>query len=93
MARRKPKPALPDHLLEAVARRFRALGVPSRLRILNALMNGPLGMFELAQATGNPRLAAEMRARADGFARSVPFFETPVGPRPVLGDAGDAPLR
>lgn len=46
------KQALPEHLLEAVARRFRALGVPSRLRILNALMNGPLGMGDLEDATG-----------------------------------------
>ena len=52
MAPRKTKPPLPEHLLEAVARRFRALAVPSRLRILNALMNGPLGMSELEDATG-----------------------------------------
>ena len=52
MARRKKKPALPEHLLEAVAQRFRTLGVPSRLRILNALMNGPLGMAALEDATG-----------------------------------------
>jgi ArsR family transcriptional regulator len=44
--------ALPEHLLVDAARRFRALGVPSRLRILNALMTGPLGMAELEQATG-----------------------------------------
>ena len=52
MSPREPKPALPDHLLEAVARRFRTLGVASRLRILNSLMNGPLGMSELEEATG-----------------------------------------
>ncbi len=52
MARRKKHPGLPEHLLEDVAQRFRALGVPSRLRILNALMNGPLGMSELEEATG-----------------------------------------
>ena len=38
--------------LQAVARRFRALGVPSRLRVLDALMAGPLAMGELAEATG-----------------------------------------
>ena len=38
--------------LEAAARRFRTLGVPSRLRILSALMDGPLGMAELESATG-----------------------------------------
>ena len=51
---RKPRqhPALSETQLEAVARRFRALAVPSRLRIVNALMNGPLAMAELADETG-----------------------------------------
>ncbi len=44
--------ALPENMLEAVARRFRTLGVPSRLRILNSLMGGPQGMAELEEATG-----------------------------------------
>jgi DNA-binding transcriptional ArsR family regulator len=35
-----------------VAARFRLLGAPSRLGILNALMGGPLGMAALARATG-----------------------------------------
>jgi ArsR family transcriptional regulator len=52
MARTKSKQALPEHLLEDVARRFRTLGVASRLRILNALMGGPLGMGDLEDATG-----------------------------------------
>jgi len=52
MAKRKTPHHLPEELLEAVARRFRTLGVPSRLRILNALMEGPLGMSGLEQATG-----------------------------------------
>ena len=52
MARKKKKPTLPEHLLEAVAQRFRTLGVPSRLRILNALMSGPMGMSELEDSTG-----------------------------------------
>jgi ArsR family transcriptional regulator len=38
--------------LEAVARRFRALGVASRLRVLDALMAGPLPMTDLADVTG-----------------------------------------
>lgn len=41
-----------DAMLEAVARRFRALGSPSRLRILNALMDGGLTVGELVAATG-----------------------------------------
>lgn len=44
--------AVPEAMLESVARRFRALGVPSRLRILSALMDGPLGMAELTARTG-----------------------------------------
>jgi DNA-binding transcriptional ArsR family regulator len=48
----------PDHVplttaqLEQVAARFRALSAPSRLRVLNALMRGPLGMDALAAASG-----------------------------------------
>ena len=43
---------LPPALLEAVAERFRVLAAPSRLRILDSLLQGPLGMAELASATG-----------------------------------------
>jgi len=48
----RPHTNLSDAQLEAVARRFRALAVPSRLRVINALMNGPLAMGELAENTG-----------------------------------------
>jgi len=56
-ARRQPgRPTvgqlLSEEMLERVARRFRVLGVPSRLRILGALMDGPLSMAELEEATG-----------------------------------------
>lgn len=44
--------SLPQEMLELVARRFRALGVPSRLRILNSLMQGPATMTELKESTG-----------------------------------------
>ncbi|MGE0192783.1 MAG: ArsR/SmtB family transcription factor [Planctomycetota bacterium] len=43
---------IPEPLLDRVAARFRALGAPSRLRILSALMQRPLGMGELMAATG-----------------------------------------
>lgn len=43
---------LSEAQLEAVARRFRALAVPSRLRVLDALMAGPLSMAGLMEATG-----------------------------------------
>jgi ArsR family transcriptional regulator len=53
MASKNAAPApLSDAQLELVADRFRTLGVPSRLRVLNALMDGPLGMGELGRATG-----------------------------------------
>ena len=42
---------LPPALLEAVAERFRVLAAPSRLRILDTLLQGPLGMADLAVAT------------------------------------------
>jgi DNA-binding transcriptional ArsR family regulator len=43
---------MPEGVLDAVAERFRALSVPSRLRILNALMGGPSSMGALSEATG-----------------------------------------
>ena len=46
------KGALPPALLASVAERFRVLGSVSRLQVLSALMDGPLGMAELMAATG-----------------------------------------
>lgn len=43
---------LSEAALAAVADRFRVLAAPSRLRILDALLSGPLGMAELAETTG-----------------------------------------
>ncbi|MDA1194463.1 MAG: metalloregulator ArsR/SmtB family transcription factor [Planctomycetota bacterium] len=48
----RPHQSLPPALLEAVAERFRVLAAPSRLRILDALLGGPLGVDALAAATG-----------------------------------------
>lgn len=39
-------------LIEAVANRFRVLGAPSRLQVLHTLMDGPLSMGALQEATG-----------------------------------------
>ena len=39
-------------MLEAVAIRFKVLAEPARLRILNALMRGPLHVTGLIEATG-----------------------------------------
>ena len=43
---------LPAKALEAVALRFRALGEPSRLRIIQALQVGEMNVTELVKATG-----------------------------------------
>ena len=43
---------LPPEAVQAVAERFRLLSSPSRLRILDALMSGPLGLGEIAAFTG-----------------------------------------
>jgi DNA-binding transcriptional ArsR family regulator len=44
--------ALPPEALELVAARFRVLGEPLRLRLLNLLMDRELGVSELVAATG-----------------------------------------
>ena len=45
-------PILSDEALSLVAGRFRALADPTRLRILNVLMQGESGVQELAAVTG-----------------------------------------
>lgn len=41
-----------DEALQLIAARFRALGDPSRLRILNAIMDGERSVRDIVQATG-----------------------------------------
>jgi DNA-binding transcriptional ArsR family regulator len=43
---------LREELFEPLAERFRALGEPARLRILNALRQGEIAVGELADVTG-----------------------------------------
>jgi DNA-binding transcriptional ArsR family regulator len=43
---------LPDPLVELIARRFRVLGEPMRIRLLDALRDGPLTVGALQEATG-----------------------------------------
>lgn len=43
---------LPDALVEIVAQRFRILGEPMRIRILDRLRGGPATVGELRDATG-----------------------------------------
>lgn len=44
--------ALTPEVIDLVAERFKALGEPTRLRILNALRRGELTVSELMDATG-----------------------------------------
>lgn len=41
-----------EDLFEPIAERFRALGEPARLKILNSLRSGEAAVGELAQTTG-----------------------------------------
>jgi ArsR family transcriptional regulator len=43
---------MPDEVLDRVAARFRALGDPSRLRILDTLLRGERSVGEIERATG-----------------------------------------
>ena len=53
MARRRRKhPVLSDEALRLVAARFRALADPTRLRVLNLLMQGESSVQELVEASG-----------------------------------------
>lgn len=54
MAKRTRKHAvLTDEALELVAARFRALSDPTRLRVLNTLMQGESSVQDLAETTGS----------------------------------------
>ena len=53
MAKRRARhPVLSDEALALVAARFRVLGDPTRLRILNTLMQGEVSVGELCERTG-----------------------------------------
>ena len=41
---------LPDALVELIAQRFRVIGEPMRIRVLDALRDGPLTINELTEA-------------------------------------------
>ena len=43
---------LPDALVELIAERFRVIGEPMRIRLLDALRDGPLTINELTEALG-----------------------------------------
>ena len=43
---------LPEALVELIAQRFRVIGEPMRIRLLDALRDGPLSINELTEALG-----------------------------------------
>ena len=43
---------LPDALVALIAQRFRVIGEPMRIRVLDALRDGPLSVNELTDALG-----------------------------------------
>ena len=43
---------LPEALVERIAQRFRVIGEPMRIRLLDALRDGPLTINELTEALG-----------------------------------------
>lgn len=45
--------SLPDEVLELIARRFRVLGDPTRIKLLNRLRNGEAGVPELCELVGS----------------------------------------
>jgi DNA-binding transcriptional ArsR family regulator len=58
MARRAAKSSLPREALEIVAQRFRALGDPTRLALLQALFEGDRTVQELCALTGTSQANA-----------------------------------
>ncbi len=46
-----PRP-LPEALVELIAQRFRVIGEPMRIRLLDALRDGPMTINELTEALG-----------------------------------------
>ncbi len=43
---------LPEALVELIAQRFRAIGEPMRIRLLDALRDGPMTVGDLTEALG-----------------------------------------
>jgi DNA-binding transcriptional ArsR family regulator len=58
VARKQPKPALSRDALELVAQRFRALGDPTRLALLQALFETERSVQELCGLTGTTQANA-----------------------------------
>jgi DNA-binding transcriptional ArsR family regulator len=66
----RPHPVLTDEALQMVASRFRVLGDPNRLRILNRLMQGEYSVQQLVETTGlgQPNISRHLSAlRTEGI--------------------------
>jgi DNA-binding transcriptional ArsR family regulator len=48
----RPLHPLPEALVELIAQRFRIIGEPMRIRLLDTLRDGPLTINELTEAVG-----------------------------------------
>ncbi|MBW2448188.1 MAG: winged helix-turn-helix transcriptional regulator [Deltaproteobacteria bacterium] len=72
MPRKKPHPILPEAVLTPLAARFRALGDPSRLALVNRLMDGELPVQDLMRETG---LSQTNLSRHLGVLRQVGIVE------------------
>lgn len=61
------RPLLPDAAIEMIAARFKVLGEPNRLRLLNALRTGERTVTELVRETGStqPNVSRHLQALAD----------------------------
>jgi DNA-binding transcriptional ArsR family regulator len=67
MKARKARPAMSPEALELVAARFRALGEPLRLRIIQELERGERGVSELTESVGagQPNVSKHLRVLQD----------------------------
>jgi ArsR family transcriptional regulator len=64
MPKNVQSPVLTEHALELIAARFKLLGEPSRLKLLNALKNGEKNVSELVAATGLSQANASRHLQA-----------------------------
>lgn len=81
---------LPGELLDAVAARFRLLGAPSRLKILQAVLRGPRTMTELQAATG---LEQSNLSRRVGELEAGGLVHRRRRGRQVIVEAADGPFE
>jgi DNA-binding transcriptional ArsR family regulator len=75
MMKQQQHPVLTDEALHMVASRFRVLGDPNRLRILNHLMQGEFSVQQLVESTGlsQPNISRHLSVlRSEGIVQRRP---------------------